>query len=136
MASSKPQFQFYPGYITGVTPLFAKVTFGVSGAPTLGTAAGDAVGIASITGGTAAGSAGVYTITLDGPFQKFLGASAVFEVTATGIGGAPIMGVKTFTPSTGVLVVTFSDTASPSATDPTSGDILHLTLFMKNTIGV
>jgi len=131
---AKPQVQFYPGYITGVTPIFAKVSFGASGAPTLGTGAGDAVGITSITGGTVAGSAGVYTITLDGPFQKFLGASPIFEVTASGIAASPILGIKSFTASTGTLVVTFS--AAGAATDPASGEVLHLTLFMKSTIGV
>jgi hypothetical protein len=133
---AKPQVQFYPGYITGVTPIFAKVDFGASGAPTLGGSAGDVVGITSISGGAGASSTGVYTIVLDGPFQKFLGASAIFEVTATGIGASPVMGIKSFTASTGTLVVTFSDTASPSATDPASGEVLHLTLFMKSTIGV
>lgn len=133
---AKPQFQFNPSYVSGITPIFAKVTFGASGAPTLSTSAGQATGITSIAGGAAASSTGVYTIVLNGPFSSFLGASAVFEVTATGIGASPIMGIKSYTASTRTLVITFSDVETPAATDPASGEILHLTLFMKNTAGV
>lgn len=131
MASPKPQFQFNPTYISGVTAIFAKISFGASGAPTLDTSDFDSLGVESITqNGT-----GDYSLVLAPPALKFLGLSGTFEVTATGIGAAPSIGIKSYTASTRTLVIVTSDLETPAATNPASGEVLYLTLFVKGTTG-
>ena len=131
MASPKPQFQFNPTYISGVTAIFAKISFGASGAPTLDTSDFDSLGVESITqNGT-----GDYSLVLAPPALKFLGLSGTFEVTATGIGAAPSIGIKSYTASTRTLVIVTSDLETPAATNPASGEVLHLILFVKGTTG-
>lgn len=132
---AKPQFQFSPTYISGVVPIFVKVSIGASGAPTLGTGAGEALGVTSVSGGTAAAATGTYTFVLDGPVAKVLGASMIVQ-NAAGIPTVPFIGIKSFTAATNTLVLVTSDADTPAATDPVSGDVLFITLFVKNTAGV
>lgn len=129
MASPKPQVQFGQAYVTGVVDVYAKVSFGASGAPTLSTAAGEALGVTTVT----RASAGLYSFTFAGPFQKILAADVIYEVTATGIGAAPGLGIRSFTPSTGILLLTTFDLESPAATDPASGDVGYFHFVFKNT---
>ena len=131
MATPKPQFQFNPTYISGVQPIFARITFGASGAPTLDTSDFDSMGVESI----AQNGTGDYSLVLAPPALKFLGLSGTFEVTATGIGAAPSIGIKSYTASTRTLVIVTSDLESPAATNPASGEVLYLTLFVKGTTG-
>lgn len=134
---AKPQFQFNPTYISGVLPIFVKVSIGASGAPTLGTGAGagEALGVTSVSGGTAASATGTYTFVLDGPVAKVLGASMIVQ-NAAGIPTVPFIGIKSFTAATNTLVLVTSDADTPAATDPVNGDVLFITLFVKNTAGV
>lgn len=130
MAIPKPQFQFNPSYIQ-YTPIFFKVNFG-SSAATLSTADYEAVGVTSLT----RNSAGTYTVVLSQPFQAFLGASVIIANTS-GIGGAPILGIDTddTDPATGTIKFVLSDTATPSATDPTDGDVGYFTVLVKQSNG-
>lgn len=110
-----------------VVDLYAKVTIGATGAPTLVTAYSK--GIASI----ARNSAGNYTVTLDDKYPRFLFMQN-FHADADGIVPSPVMsliaedvdGLKT-------IQVVFSDTASPSATELGDGETVYLHITLANT---
>lgn len=106
-----------------VKTLFAKITIGASGAPTL-TNPGS-LGIASV----ARTSAGLYKITLSDAYPTLLSVkgivlSATAEDNTFQVKAEDVNGVKTidlFTLTGGV------------ATDPASGDVLLLEIALKNT---
>jgi hypothetical protein len=104
-----------------VVDLFAKVTFGSSGAPTLVVA--QSKGVKSI----ARNSAGDYTVTLGDKYPTLLGVKHTFaNATAP---AAPAMYVKASTTST--IEVVFN--AVGTATDPASGEAVYLHFIFNDT---
>lgn len=109
-----------------VVDLFADVTFGATGAPTLVKA--NSKGFLSVT----RTSAGLFVVTLGGSagvdkYNRLLSCQATF-ILATGIPAAPVMHVVSCTGS--VCTIQFETAAAGSATDPASGEevLLHLSL--------
>lgn len=140
--------------------LYAVVTIGSSGACTLKQWSPTSAGVAGAytAAGTTAGpfspagtqgvagivrhSAGLYTITLQNPFQRLLGLR-VTQISSTGIPTAPIVGVLStgtdVTTSTGgTIKFQFSAAQSSSvttltATDPASGDTLLIEIDLDDS---
>ena len=110
----------------GPVRLWAKVSIGASGAPTL--SSGNCKGIASI----ARNSAGDYTVTLSDKYNKFLGLQVTFQ-SATGLPAAPVVGIKAF--GTGINTIEFVCTTagSGSATDPGSGETMWIQITLSNS---
>lgn len=111
----------------GIVDLFAKVTFGSTGAPTLSAAASK--GIKSIT----RNGAGDYTITLSQPYLSLLCVKHVFDTTGTSAAPAsPSMYIKAQSTKSGpTLRVVFN--AAGTATDPASGEVVYLHAILKNS---
>lgn len=124
----------------GVVKLFAYVTFGATGAPTLVQSPNFiSKGVVSVT----RDSAGVYTFVfgtktgmLDVYF-KLLNVSVLFDTTgAPGVPAAPLYylsGNSVATPSTCSLQLTFTDADTPAATDPGSGEAIYVEFTFKNS---
>jgi hypothetical protein len=122
----------------GVVSLFAKVTFGATGAPTLVTTGGISQGIKSI----ARTGSGAYTITFGIPdktgtdkYNALLGWDVSFVGASSGatVPAAPVKWTVTDSvASAGTLAVKFAN-LSGSATDPADGEIAYLTFHMKNS---
>lgn len=131
MPGIKPQFQFNPTYISGVLPIFAKVTFAASGVPTLVTSDYASRGVVSITqNGT-----GDYSFVLESPALQVLAINPTFA-SSTGIPAAPVVGIKgSYNTTTKTLNVITSDVETPAATNPGSGETLYLTIWVKATTG-
>lgn len=114
--------------------LFAKVTIGAAGAPTLVSASSK--GVASI----ARNSAGDYTLTLGDSYTKLFSIRCTVQ-NSTGIPAAPTMGIKAQSVNTtgaGTVEVVFagptnSSTTTLVATDPASGDTLWFELILSNS---
>lgn len=104
-----------------IKTLFVKITIGASGAPTLT----KGLGSASIT----RTSAGLYELTLQDSYPSLVGAEMSYlKATASD---------QTFQlVSEAVLTtkkISFMTKAAAVATDPGNGDVLFLTLHLKNT---
>lgn len=113
----------------GVSDLFARVTFGATGAPTLDVP--KSKGIASIV----RNSAGLYTITLSGPFQRLLAMSATF-VLSSGIPASPVYHVvaDNSASATPTLQIQFEKLDTPAATDPANGEEVRMNFIFKDSI--
>ena len=106
-----------------VKTLFAKISIGASGAPTL--VKPGSLGIASVS----KVSTGLYRITLEDTYPALLGVKA----TALASSAADMtFQVKLETVSTTKLVEVFCLTAGV-ATEPASGTVLFVELSLKNT---
>lgn len=119
-----------------VVSLYAHVTFGASGAPTLDTA--NSKGIVSIT----RNAAGKYTIVFGTQagmldvYNKFLCAKHIFDATGTA-GAAPASpgmyllanNVATF----GTCSVQIEFNSAGTATDPASGEGVYIEFVLKNS---
>lgn len=111
--------------------IFAQVTFGSSGAPTLNYGSSY---ISSIT----RNSAGDYTIVLRDLWNRLLGVSAVFN-SGSSLPAAPLVNIKANNVATSSggsaksLEIVFSDGDTPAATDPASGEIVYLDIALKNS---
>lgn len=108
----------------GLIDLFAKVTIGDTGAPTLTRGKG----ITSI----ARNSTGNYTLTLMDNYQLLLAAQASI-ILASGSPASPAMHVVADGSASGTVQVEFNDYASPSATELSSGDVVLLHLVLSNS---
>ena len=109
-----------------VRELFASVSFGASGAPTI--VAATSKGISSITRtGT-----GAYTIQLSDKYTRLLAMHAT-AVIASGAGStAPSLVVKADSvSSTGQITVVFN--AAGTAADPASGEVKLLQILLKDS---
>lgn len=116
--------------------LFARVTFGVSGAPTL-----DAVnskGIKSVTRTSAGlyvftlGTVGLPAVTVD-TYNRLFNVYATFKLAA-GFPAAPYMFIKAQAVATaGTVTIQFNDAAVAAATDPASGEEVELVFELKNS---
>lgn len=110
--------------------LFAKVTIGATGAPTMSVV--DSMGVASVS----RTSAGVYKITLQDSYPKLLNIDAT-QILASGLPAAPSFAVKTETVATlatPVINVCFS--AAGVATEVDSGAVLLLEITLKNSSAI
>lgn len=124
MANSYFRQFFYTKELYPVT-LYATVTFGASGAPTLNK--GLSKGIQSIT----RNSAGDYTIAFGDKYNSFLMADSVFN-SGSSAPAAPGMYVKTDSvASAGTIEIVFN--AAGTATDPASGEIVKLSFTLRNS---
>lgn len=111
-----------------VVDIFADVTFGGTGAPTLVTA--NSKGVASI----ARNNTGLYTITLSDSYVGLLMVDFMFiKNSATGPAayGMYVVSQAVGTVATPTVVVQFS--AGTTATDPGSGDEVLLQFTLKNS---
>lgn len=106
-----------------VKEIYAKITIGASGAPTLVTAS--SLGVTSVS----RTSAGLYVITLDDKYVAFKHAD--FQI-ATPTAEDIVPNLVSETVSTN-KTVTFRTTAAGVATDPASGDTVYVALQLKNT---
>lgn len=120
--------------------VFARVTFGAAGAPTLVTAQSKGVvsvtrngaGIFTFVFGTQAGMLDVY--------YQLLNAQVLFDtIGAPGVPAAPLMylsGNAVATPASCSLQVTFTDADTPAATDPGNGEAAYFEFTFKNSTAV
>jgi len=116
-----------------VKELFANVSIGASGAPTLNTSPGS-VGIKSIV----RNSAGKYTITLSDSYQKVLWASAqIMDSTnsdPTTVGCVAKLVSENVSNATPTVVIQFYDMATPfTAADPRNGATVLVKLELRNS---
>ena len=120
--------QFTGVNVAGATRVFAKVTVGASGAPTLITTGVNTNNgfIASIT----RNSAGDYTLALADAWNALLGLKTT-TINSTGISASPDVNVKTDAVTTKSL--RFVCSTGGVATDPASGDILLIQIILKNS---
>jgi hypothetical protein len=106
-----------------VKKLFAKISIGASGAPTLVTPG--SLGIASI----ARVSTGYYRLTLQDAYPFFLGFDPiVMSTTAENLN----FQLRTETVST-TKIIEFYTLAAGAVADPANGDVLLLEISLKNT---
>lgn len=116
-------FNRYQALEKEVKSIFAKVTIGSSGAPTLVSAL--SLGVASIS----RTSAGLYVLTLQDTYTRLCHASVevltpTAEDISANVSAETVASAKT---------VTFRCTAAGVATDPASGDSLLIHLQLKNS---
>lgn len=127
MANRLFNSQFRYGFERMPVSLFAKITFGAAGAPTLS----NALGIKSVV----RNSAGDYTITLQDNYNRLLMVKHVFDETSNS-GTAPAspgMFIKSnqVSAATPTLEVVFN--AAGTATDPASTEIVLLEIILNNS---
>ena len=106
-----------------IKEIYANVTIGASGAPTLVSA--NSVGVASIS----RTSAGLYVLTLQDKYMKLMHAhvqivTPVAEDIVSNVVSESVASAKT---------VTFRCTTGGVATDPASGDSFLIALQLKNS---
>lgn len=111
-----------------VVDLFATVTFGASGAPTLVTARSK--GIASIV---KEGPAGLYTITLSDRYVDLLMAGHIFVKNNVVGPSAPNMYVTVEQVDATTPIVQIEFTSGATATNPDSGDEVRLQFTLSNS---
>jgi hypothetical protein len=108
-----------------VVDLYANVSVGETGAPTLVRGKG----IASVV----RDSAGLYTITLSDKYNALLGAT-VTCIVPSGVQAAPNPQVVSEAVATDkTVVIQFNDLSTPSATDPASGESFLVHLALSNS---
>lgn len=115
--------------------LYAVVTIGSTGAPTLTKGRG----ISTIT----RTSAGLYVLTIRGSgFPTLLGVASTFLV-ASGSPAAPVLALVSSTVGTANPNVITFQTSAPSgssgalvATDPASGEVLYMELTFNNSTAI
>lgn len=116
-----------------VVKLYARVTFGGTGAPTLD--ATNSKGVKSIT----RTSAGLYVFTFGtgsiqgyDNYNRLLGVTGIFVFA--GIPAAPALGVRAeAVASAGTVTIQCNSTGTPAATDPASGEVLLIEFSLKNS---
>jgi hypothetical protein len=110
-----------------VVHLFAKVTIGGSGAPTLSTA--DSRGIASVS----RSSAGLYVITMQDAYQKLFCINTIYILAS----GAPAVVttpvVRAVSPLSAKTVTVGFLNGSGTATDPDNGAVLQFHLVLGDS---
>lgn len=122
--SNRRYQQFSWSNATMPTSIFAQVTFGAAGAPTLNTAGADISGIVR-------NSAGDYTITFRQTFKQLLEIKQVFNSGASAP-ASPGMWIKSnLTATSKTLELVFN--AAGTATDPASGEIVYLEIVFNNS---
>ena len=123
MANSR-LFQFRYSYERDLVDVYAKVSFGAAGAPTLQAGKG-ILSVSRI-------SAGRFQINLKDNFNKLMFAQDTFQVAAGP--AAPIMYIAADNSSLANspnIIVQFS-TSGGVATDPASGEVVYLEITLRN----
>lgn len=120
-----------------IVKIFAKVTFGAAGAPTLSTA--DSKGVVSVT----RDSQGVFTFVFGTKagmldvYYRLKNLSLVLDTSGpTGVPAAPLYYLSANAVATAAscsLQITFTDDAGATATDPADGEIALLEFTFKNS---
>lgn len=107
--------------------LYAKVSFGTSGAPTLSVV--NSKGIASIS----RSAAGTYLVTLQDKYVKLLCANGVFDASAAaaGVPDAPEISISNNGVTSGTL--TIKTLAGGVDTDPAENEVLYLKIELSNS---
>jgi hypothetical protein len=118
------QFHFSP--VPMLTAIFAKISFGAAGAPTLITAGGASKAVASVS----RNDEGDFSITLSDTYNLFKGINASY-VAANGP-AAPDVNVKSETVSS-TKIVRILTQAGGVNTDPAEGEVLCLEIMLKNS---
>lgn len=118
--------QFHFSTIPMYTSLFVKVSFGVSGAPTLVTTGGFSKGIASVS----RTSAGKFVITMSDTYNYLIGIKGCF--VAAGGPSAPDVNVSAESVASAKTVTILTQSGGVS-TDPASGEVLLLEIELKNS---
>jgi hypothetical protein len=131
------QFTMLPGVVS----VHGRVTFGSTGSPTLDQTSQNSMGIFSVT----RNSAGNYTFVFGSnakfsnldTYFKTLNVSCVFNTVNSGGGApaAPLMCITTSSiaiPNVASTTIQFLNT-SGAATDPASGEILHIEFTFRNS---
>lgn len=131
--------QFALTFEKRIVKVFARVTIGGTGAPTL-----DAVnskGIVSVT----RSSAGIYVFvfgTRAGLLDTYVGTACVHAIfntagNAGALPAAPICFIKSSsisTPAVASMTLEFTNNAaSPAATDPASGEVMHVEFTFRDS---
>lgn len=115
--------QFQGALEKNVVDLFAEVSFGAAGAPTLVRGKG----IASI----AVGATGVYTVTLQDTYQRVLSSSALWkQATAP---AAPVVHLAADDSANATPTLTLNTRSGATLTAPASGDTLLLSIRLSNS---
>lgn len=118
------QFHFSP--VPMLTAIYAKISFGAAGAPTLVTANGASKGVASVS----RNDEGDFSITLSETFPLLKGVNASF-VAADGA-AAPDVSIKSDLVAT-TKVLRILTQAGGVDTDPANGEVLLLEIMLKNS---
>lgn len=127
MANRLFNSQFRFGFERMPVSLFAKVSIGAAGAPTLS----NSLGIASI----ARNSAGNYTITLQDVYNRLMHVKHVYDETSNG-GTAPLapgMFISSNQVSAATPTIRIVLNSGGTATDPANGEILLLEIVLSNS---
>jgi hypothetical protein len=115
----------------GIVDIFARVTFGAAGAPTLDTT--QSKGVTSIT----KNATGDYTVKLADGYQKLLAVKHTFDTSgaAGAAPAAPSMWVKAQTlNASGGSTVQVVLNAAGVATSPASGEAVMFHIVLKNSL--
>jgi hypothetical protein len=131
--------QFVNTLAKGVNKIFATVSFGATGAPTIVNTGFVSQGIVSVT----RNSQGVFTFVfgtqasmLD-TYYKLLGVNVVFNTVGTAtVPAAPlyyISGNSIATVGTSSIQLTFTDKAQAGVADPASGEVAYFEFTFKNS---
>lgn len=127
----------------GVVKVFARVTFGAAGAPTLVTSSTNSGspsrGVVSVT----RNGAGIFTFvfgTLSSSldvYNALLGYNVTYDtIGAPGVPAAPLnylSGNAVSTVGSASLQLTFLDADTPAATDPGNGEAIYVEFTFKNS---
>lgn len=118
--------QFHYSPVPGLWAIYAKVSFGVDGAPTLVSTNGASNGVASVS----QNGDGDYSITLSDTYPLLKGVNASFVASAGA--AAPDVSVKSDLVST-TKVLRINTQAGGVATNPAPGEVLLLEIMLKNS---
>lgn len=116
-----------------VCSLFAKISFGSTGAPTLD--ATNSKGVSSIS----RTSTGLYVLTLTDNYNRLFGVNATWD-TSGASGSAPVgpivyLSAANAVSTLGAATITFKtgDYVNGAVADPASGEVLYLEINLKNS---
>jgi hypothetical protein len=121
--------QFSYSHCAAQVNLFAKISIGATGAPTI--VSGTGTGISSIV----RNSAGDYTINLSNPYNTLLGVDAVFHGNGGAAPAAPLVSIKTdavATASAPAVEILCTNSAG-TATDPANGETIYLSILLNRS---
>lgn len=124
--ANRKLYQFTYSTVPQPVHVYAKVTFGAAGAPTL--TANPAIS------GIVRNSAGDYTLTFRDNWPDVLGVSVIFN-SGSSLPASPIVSIKSnLTAATQkTMEIVFQDVDTTAATDPASGEIAYLDFVFKNS---
>lgn len=128
--------QFRESIEKGVVELWAEITFGLTGAPTLVTSNGTrSKGIASVS----RTSQGLFVVTLKDNYVRLLDSACTFILAAGSFPAAPGYQVtaNAVTSTTAPTVtVQFVNAAGNTATDPGNGEEVRLRFALSNSAAI